>query len=120
MVQAEIAHDRDVVRLFSSIDRQFGVLNALVNNAGIVGMAMPIGEIDTNMISAVRAAAASIPIGRISADSAVAAATVWFASDEASYVNGANLAPWGGHSEMHSCCSSQLSGIRSGELSYAG
>ena len=36
-VQADSAVEADVVRLFESVDRSLGTLDALVNNAGIVG-----------------------------------------------------------------------------------
>jgi len=36
-VQADIARDDDVKRLFETCDREFGKLDVLVNNAGIVG-----------------------------------------------------------------------------------
>src|SRR5215467_8235565 len=35
-IQADVAVETDVVRLFEKVDRSFGPLNALVNNAGIV------------------------------------------------------------------------------------
>jgi NAD(P)-dependent dehydrogenase (short-subunit alcohol dehydrogenase family) len=41
LVQADTAQERDVVRLFETIDRELGPVAALVNNAGIVGRAGP-------------------------------------------------------------------------------
>lgn len=38
-VQADLASEDDVVRLFATVDRELGPLHALVNNAGIVGEA---------------------------------------------------------------------------------
>ncbi len=34
-VQADVSSEADVVRLFETVDREFGALNALVNNAGV-------------------------------------------------------------------------------------
>src|SRR5687768_7062781 len=39
LVQADTADEDAVVRMFEQIDREFGRLNALVNNAGITGKA---------------------------------------------------------------------------------
>ena len=36
-VQADTAEEADVVRLFATVDAELGRLDALVNNAGIVG-----------------------------------------------------------------------------------
>src|SRR3954467_14013515 len=36
-VQADIAHEEDVLRLFETTEREFGRLQGLVNNAGITG-----------------------------------------------------------------------------------
>lgn len=36
-IQADISKEDEVMRMFEQIDEQFGPLNALVNNAGIVG-----------------------------------------------------------------------------------
>lgn len=35
-VQADVSDEQDVIRLFETIDREMGALNALVNNAGIL------------------------------------------------------------------------------------
>ena len=39
LVQADTADERDVLRMFDTIDRELGPVTALVNNAGIVGKA---------------------------------------------------------------------------------
>jgi NAD(P)-dependent dehydrogenase (short-subunit alcohol dehydrogenase family) len=36
-IQADVANDAEVVRLFEEVDRRFGALDVLVNNAGILG-----------------------------------------------------------------------------------
>ena len=36
-IQADLAHEEDVVRLFAQADRQLGPLRGLVNNAGVTG-----------------------------------------------------------------------------------
>ncbi len=36
-IQADISRDVDVVRLFAAVDRNFGVLTALINNGGVTG-----------------------------------------------------------------------------------
>ena len=43
-VQADVSSEDDVLRLFGEIDRRFGRLDALVNNAGIVDRAMKVEE----------------------------------------------------------------------------
>jgi NAD(P)-dependent dehydrogenase (short-subunit alcohol dehydrogenase family) len=43
-VQADVAHDRDVARLFERVDAELGPVTALVNNAGITGKA---GRLET-------------------------------------------------------------------------
>jgi NAD(P)-dependent dehydrogenase (short-subunit alcohol dehydrogenase family) len=37
-VQADVANEADVVRMFQQVDQTFGTLTALVNNAGIIDM----------------------------------------------------------------------------------
>lgn len=46
-VQADVAAEAEIVRLFQAVDSRFGRLDALVNNAGIVGGASPVAEIQT-------------------------------------------------------------------------
>jgi NAD(P)-dependent dehydrogenase (short-subunit alcohol dehydrogenase family) len=36
-IQADISKDADVVRLFAAVDRNFGILTALINNGGVTG-----------------------------------------------------------------------------------
>src|SRR5689334_21487978 len=42
-VQGDVAQEADVVRLFKTVDEKYGRLDALVNNAGIIG---PFGRVD--------------------------------------------------------------------------
>jgi NAD(P)-dependent dehydrogenase (short-subunit alcohol dehydrogenase family) len=46
-VQADVASEADVARLFAETDRQFGRLDALVNNAGIVGRSSRFADLAT-------------------------------------------------------------------------
>src|SRR5215831_6998304 len=43
-IQADVAAEPEVVRLFEQVDRSLGPLNALVNNAGIVEQQMRLDE----------------------------------------------------------------------------
>ena len=43
-IQGDMASERDIVALFAAVDRTYGRLDALVNNAGIIG---PRGRVDT-------------------------------------------------------------------------
>ena len=52
-VQADVAVESDVVRLFETCDRQLGVLSALVNNAGILEMQSRLDGMDAARISRV-------------------------------------------------------------------
>lgn len=45
-LQGDVAREDDVLRLFQEIDRRFGRLDALVNNAGIVGKLGRLDQID--------------------------------------------------------------------------
>ncbi len=45
-VQADVASEGDVVRLFETIDRELGPLSALVNNAGILEQQMRLDAMD--------------------------------------------------------------------------
>ncbi len=49
-VQADIAHEADVVRLFETCDRALGRLRALVNNAGILETQMRVEQMDAERV----------------------------------------------------------------------
>jgi len=55
-VQADVAVEADVVRLFETVDRDLGAITALVNNAGILEKQMRVDEMDAGRISRVLAA----------------------------------------------------------------
>jgi NAD(P)-dependent dehydrogenase (short-subunit alcohol dehydrogenase family) len=55
-VQADVAQERDVLRLFETVDKEFGTLTALVNNAGIVGVESRVDAITVEILEAVLAA----------------------------------------------------------------
>jgi NAD(P)-dependent dehydrogenase (short-subunit alcohol dehydrogenase family) len=55
-VQADVAVEADVIRLFDSCDRQLGRLTALVNNAGILEMQMRVETMDAARLQHVFAA----------------------------------------------------------------
>lgn len=50
-VQADVANRADVARLFASVAREFGRLDSLVNNAGIVGQPRSILDADDEHLS---------------------------------------------------------------------
>ena len=50
-VQGDVASDTDVERLFKTIDEKYGRLDALVNNAGIIG---PYGRVDAISAKAIQ------------------------------------------------------------------
>ena len=50
-VQADVASEADVVRLFETVDRDLGRLTALVNNAGIVDRGMRVSEMSAARIA---------------------------------------------------------------------
>jgi NAD(P)-dependent dehydrogenase (short-subunit alcohol dehydrogenase family) len=52
-VQADIAHEADVVRLFETCDRTLGRLRALVNNAGILETQMRVEQMDAERVQRV-------------------------------------------------------------------
>jgi NAD(P)-dependent dehydrogenase (short-subunit alcohol dehydrogenase family) len=55
-VQADVAIEADVVRLFEAADRELGRIAALVNNAGILETQMRVDEMDAARITRVLAA----------------------------------------------------------------
>ncbi len=52
-VQADVSLESDVLRLFEAIDRTFGTLSALVNNAGIAAPARRVEAIDPERIQSI-------------------------------------------------------------------
>lgn len=55
-VQADVAVEEDVVRLFASVDAELGAVTALVNNAGILERQMRVEDMDAGRIGRVLAA----------------------------------------------------------------
>ncbi len=55
-VQADVAQEADVVRLFETVDRTFGAVTALVNNAGILERHMRVDEMDAGRLNRILAA----------------------------------------------------------------
>ncbi len=49
-IQADVAHDEDILHLYAAIDRDLGRLTHLANNAGIVGNATSLADADAEMI----------------------------------------------------------------------
>ena len=54
-VQADVALEADVLRLFRSLDGELGALTALVNNAGILERQMPVEEMTAERVTSVLA-----------------------------------------------------------------
>jgi NAD(P)-dependent dehydrogenase (short-subunit alcohol dehydrogenase family) len=54
-VQADVAIEGDIQRLFSSVDRELGAVTALVNNAGILELQMRVEDMDAARITRVLA-----------------------------------------------------------------
>ena len=52
-VAADVSSEPDVVRLFETVDRQLGRLDALVNNAGTVGKQMRLEQMDAARLARV-------------------------------------------------------------------
>ena len=50
-VQADVAQEADVLRLFATVDRELGALSALVNNAGIVDRQSRLEDMDAARLS---------------------------------------------------------------------
>jgi len=55
-VAADVAQEEDVVRLFAAVDRAFGPLTALVNNAGILAQQMRVEQMDAARLNRIFAA----------------------------------------------------------------
>lgn len=55
VVQADVAVEDDVVRLFATVDSLFGRLDALVNNAGMLETQMRVDQMDAGRLSRVLA-----------------------------------------------------------------
>lgn len=49
-IRADVSREDDVVAMFESIDRSFGALDGLVNNAGIVAPALPLAEMSAERL----------------------------------------------------------------------
>jgi NAD(P)-dependent dehydrogenase (short-subunit alcohol dehydrogenase family) len=45
-IKADVGRDEDIARLFETIEKKFGRLTHLVNNAGIIGRAGPLADAD--------------------------------------------------------------------------
>jgi NAD(P)-dependent dehydrogenase (short-subunit alcohol dehydrogenase family) len=107
--RADVSRHEDVVALFDAACSEFGSVDALVNNATIIG---PYGRLDGDDPAApgliltdmqrertdidVDERAAGLPIGRAGRVEEVAESILWLLSDSASYVAGAVLAVAGG------------------------
>lgn len=52
-VQADVGREADVLRLFDQVDRRFGEVTALVNNAGILERQMRVDAMDAQRLSRV-------------------------------------------------------------------
>jgi NAD(P)-dependent dehydrogenase (short-subunit alcohol dehydrogenase family) len=50
-VAADVAYEKDVVRLFEAVDEQLGTVSALVNNAGILEQQMRVENIDADRLN---------------------------------------------------------------------
>ena len=52
-VQGDVAKEADAVRLFETVDREFGPVTALVNNAGITGPTRRVADLDHETLRSV-------------------------------------------------------------------
>ena len=60
-IQADVASEADLLRMFAEIDQRFGRLDALVNNAGITAPAAKVAEIDAARLARILAVNVSGP-----------------------------------------------------------
>lgn len=123
-VEADVANEADVVRLFATCDAELGPLDALVNNAGTlekgaldtltIGLAREVAEegIRVNAVrpgliytelhasggepDRVKRLEASVPLQRGGTADEVARAILWLLSDESSYTTGTFIDVTGG------------------------
>lgn len=51
-VKADVGNERDVEKLFSTVDKELGSVTALVNNAGIIGPVKPIADLGAAEVTA--------------------------------------------------------------------
>jgi NAD(P)-dependent dehydrogenase (short-subunit alcohol dehydrogenase family) len=54
-IQADVAHEVDIVRLFETAERELGPIKALVNNAGVTGGFARVDEVSSAAIATVMA-----------------------------------------------------------------
>jgi NAD(P)-dependent dehydrogenase (short-subunit alcohol dehydrogenase family) len=52
-VKADVSQEADVERLFATVDKEFGRVTALVNNAGVLGPVKPVAELGAAEIAGV-------------------------------------------------------------------
>ena len=52
-VKADVSQEGDVERLFATVDKEFGKVTALVNNAGVLGPVKPVAELGAAEIAGV-------------------------------------------------------------------
>lgn len=55
-VQADVANESDVVRMFATVDEQLGPISALVNNAGVIANQSRVDAMDGERIASIMAA----------------------------------------------------------------
>lgn len=53
VVQADVAKEEDVIRLFEQVDNELGVVSVLVNNAGVLKQQMRLEDMNAERINAV-------------------------------------------------------------------
>ena len=91
-VQADVADEAQVLKMFAHVDSKLGRLTGLVNNAGVVDRAQPVAEqsvarwrrmFDINVIGSMICAREAVR--RMGTADEVAQLIVWLLSDAASY-----------------------------------